>query len=72
MNFHITIALFALSISRVIAQYTNLPEVAPGVFNASTRIEIKTTTSAVWNALTNFPDYASWNPFVRLVYGVTS
>jgi hypothetical protein len=61
------IALLLASSTGVLAQTSNLPDVAPGVFNVSTRIEIQTTTSAVWNALTNFPAYAEWNPFVRLV-----
>ncbi|KAF2275837.1 uncharacterized protein EI97DRAFT_450658 [Westerdykella ornata] len=46
-------------------QFINLPEVPPGVFNVSTRLELRTTTTAVWDALTNFPAYADWNPFVR-------
>ncbi|KAH7126859.1 hypothetical protein B0J11DRAFT_412255, partial [Dendryphion nanum] len=44
---------------------TNLPVVAPGVFNVSARIEIQSTTAAAWEALTNFPEYPNWNPFVR-------
>lgn len=63
------IALLLASSTSVAAQSSNLPDVAPGVFNVSTRIEIQTTTGAVWNALTNFPAYAEWNPFVRLVNG---
>jgi hypothetical protein len=48
-------------------EYTNLPPpTSPGVFTASTRILIhNTTTHLAWAALTNFPAYASWNPFVR-------
>jgi hypothetical protein len=47
--------------------YTNLPPpTSPGVFSASTRILIQNTTTALaWTALTNFPAYAEWNPFVR-------
>jgi hypothetical protein len=47
--------------------YTNLPPPSsPGVFTASTRIVIaNTTTAQAWSALTNFPAYAEWNPFVR-------
>jgi hypothetical protein len=48
------------------SEYTNLPDVPPGVFSASARIEIKTTVDAAWNALTDFPNYGAWNPFVRL------
>jgi hypothetical protein len=52
-------------LSSAFAQSTNLPDVAPGVFNVSAQLELQTTTSAVWDALTDFPAYASWNPFVR-------
>jgi hypothetical protein len=56
--------LFALT--GALAQYTNLPDVTPGVFNVSARIEIDhTNMTAAWDALTNFPDYPKWNPFVR-------
>lgn len=49
-----------------VSQSSNLPDVEPGVFNASTRIEIHNTSfDAVWNLLTDFPNYADWNPFVR-------
>lgn len=55
-----------LQASPVVSQYTNLPNIEPGVFNASTRIEIHNTSfDAVWNLLTDFPNYADWNPFVR-------
>jgi hypothetical protein len=48
-------------------EYTNLPPPSsPGVFTASTRITIhNTSVPLAWAALTNFPAYASWNPFVR-------
>jgi hypothetical protein len=55
---------FALSLSQ---PTTNLPPPAtPGVFTASTRILIpNTTASLAYAALTNFPAYSTWNPFVR-------
>ncbi|OCL11808.1 hypothetical protein AOQ84DRAFT_335308 [Glonium stellatum] len=56
--------LSSLAVLRAAAQ-TNLPDVPPGVFNASARIEINTTVDALWNAITNFPTYPDWNPFVR-------
>lgn len=46
---------------------TNLPppEIT-GTFTAGARVLIhNTTVSAAWSALTNFPAYATWNPFVR-------
>jgi hypothetical protein len=49
----------------VFATFTNLPDVPPGVFNVSTRIEIKSTKHAAWHALTDFAGYPDWNPFVR-------
>jgi hypothetical protein len=66
-----TVASALLPVASVLAQVSNLPDVEPGVFNASTRIEIETTTSAVWDALTNFPAYAEWNPFVRSVEAIS-
>ncbi|KAL5115920.1 hypothetical protein ACEQ8H_006142 [Pleosporales sp. CAS-2024a] len=47
--------------------YTNLPPPSSGgIFSASTRILISnTSTSAAWDALTSFPLYPAWNPFVR-------
>lgn len=54
LNFHL-----------IAGQVTNLPDVPPGVFTAGTRLEINSTTTAAWNALTDFPAYAEWNPFVR-------
>ncbi|KAJ4374219.1 hypothetical protein N0V83_002960 [Neocucurbitaria cava] len=59
------ILILAFLVITALSEYTNLPDVPPGIFNASTRIEIHSTTTAAWNALTNFPDYADWNPFVR-------
>ncbi|KAI4929563.1 uncharacterized protein J4E92_005228 [Alternaria infectoria] len=52
------------------SEYTNLPAVAPGVFNATARIEIKSTVPAAWDVLTDFANYAAWNPFVR--YALTT
>lgn len=60
-------ALLLLIIPSVLCQSSNLPAVPPGVFTASTRIEIKTNASAAWNTLLNFPAYPDWNPFVRSV-----
>ncbi|KAH7402723.1 hypothetical protein BKA66DRAFT_436125 [Pyrenochaeta sp. MPI-SDFR-AT-0127] len=59
--------LFVLALGAITATctYTNLPDVPPGVFEVSTRIEIFSTKRAAWDALTNFRDYADWNPFVR-------
>ncbi|KAF1934218.1 uncharacterized protein M421DRAFT_51009 [Didymella exigua CBS 183.55] len=51
---------------------TNLPEVPHGVFNVSTRIEIRGTKHAAWTALTDFPNYPEWNPFVRASIMVSS
>lgn len=42
---------------------TNLPPVAPGVFNASARIEINAPIEKAWEALLDFPSYPNWNPF---------
>jgi hypothetical protein len=55
--------------TKTIAEYTNLPNVPAGVFNASARIEIQSTIDAAWDALADFPNYPGWNPFVR--YAVT-
>lgn len=49
----------------VLSTFTNLPDVPPGVFNVSTRIEIRSNKDAAWDALTDFPKYPDWNPFVR-------
>jgi len=35
-----------------------------------TQIEINASTERVWSLLTDFPDYARWNPFVRSIEGV--
>jgi len=61
-------ALLALTLHFFLAtsQFTNLPPPSsPGIFSASTRIEIKSTAAAAYAALIDFPAYASWNPFVR-------
>ena len=57
-----------LAVAQVSAEFTNLPDVPPGVFNVSARLEIATTKQAIWDALTDFPNYAVWNPFVRFVH----
>lgn len=53
---------------------TNLPppEIS-GTFTASARVYIHNTSiSAAWSALTNFPAYSSWNPFVRSAIVINS
>lgn len=64
-RFRTLVFLLLLQIDSVFATFTNLPNVAQGVFNVSTRIEIRSTKDAAWNALTDFPKYPDWNPFVR-------
>ncbi|KAG9187693.1 hypothetical protein G6011_05564 [Alternaria panax] len=59
------VSLTLLPIALAQSGYTNLPEVPPGVFSASARVEIKTTVDAAWDVLTDFPNYGAWNPFVR-------
>ncbi|KAF2876935.1 hypothetical protein BDV95DRAFT_558101 [Massariosphaeria phaeospora] len=61
----ITFSLLLHSLPGVTCQYLNLPDVPPGVFTVGTSLEIASNKSAAWAALTNFPDYADWNPFVR-------
>jgi hypothetical protein len=51
--------------STALGTYTNLPDVEPGVFNVSIRTTIRSTVPAAWDALTDFPSYPDWNPFVR-------
>lgn len=54
------------TLAGALAQDTNLPPVAPGVFNVTARILIDhTNLTAAWDTLTNFPAYPKWNPFVR-------
>ncbi|KAJ4343803.1 hypothetical protein N0V87_000085 [Didymella glomerata] len=57
--------LLLLQAVRIFSTFTNLPDVPQGVFNVSTRIEIRSNKHAAWNALTDFPKYPEWNPFVR-------
>ncbi|KAJ4384071.1 hypothetical protein N0V86_000916 [Didymella sp. IMI 355093] len=57
--------LLMLQAIRVFSTFTNLPDVPQGVFKASTRIEIRSNKHAAWKALTEFPNYSVWNPFVR-------
>lgn len=64
-NLSRVILLAALHISHVTSEYSNLPDVPPGIFEAGTRVEIHTTVAAAWRTLTTFRDYADWNPFVR-------
>lgn len=56
----------------VFSTFTNLPDVPQGVFNISTRIEIRSTKDAAWDALTDFAKYPDWNPFVRAAIMVSS
>ncbi|KAF2476566.1 uncharacterized protein BDR25DRAFT_210741 [Lindgomyces ingoldianus] len=69
--FPILAPLLLCAIPPVTSQSSNLPSVPPGIFTVSTRIEIKTTTSLTWQALTNFPSYPDWNPFVRSAIVIT-
>jgi hypothetical protein len=64
-------AVVPVAITSAVAEYTNLPDVPPGVFNASARIEIQTTVTAAWETLTNFRSYPEWNPFVRYAVAVS-
>ena len=64
--------LLLLSAISVFSAYTNLPDVPEGVFNVSTRIEIRSNKHAAWRALTDFPKYPEWNPFVRASIMVSS
>lgn len=38
-------------------------------YHIKTSIKINKPASVVWNILTDFKDYPSWNPFLRLVSG---
>lgn len=64
--------LLLLQTIGIFSTVTNLPDVLPGVFNVSTRIEIRSTKHAAWKALTDFPKYPEWNPFVRASVMVSS
>lgn len=64
--------LLLLQAIGVFSTFTNLPDVPPGVFNTSTRIEIRSNKHAAWKALTNFPKYPEWNPFVRASIMISS
>ncbi|KAJ4366591.1 hypothetical protein N0V95_000092 [Ascochyta clinopodiicola] len=64
--------LLSLHIIGVCSTFTNLPGVSPGVFNVSTRIEIRSSKHAAWRALTDFASYPEWNPFVRAAIMVSS
>jgi hypothetical protein len=64
--------LLLLQAISVFSAYTNLPDVPQGVFNVSTRIEIRSNIHAAWKALTDFPKYPEWNPFVRASIMISS
>jgi hypothetical protein len=38
----------------------------------SSDIDITATATAVWNLLSDFPRYTSWNPFIRSASGILS
>ncbi|KAF2192752.1 hypothetical protein K469DRAFT_717340 [Zopfia rhizophila CBS 207.26] len=71
LAFQVFLASLFFVLPQVSSRSTNLPNVPPGVFTVSARIEIKTTTSAAWNALVDFPSYPNWNPFVRSAIVIT-
>lgn len=60
---HFALSFTALLVSCTAWAQTNLPDVEPGLFNASTRIEINAPIEKVWEVLLNFTDYPNWNPF---------
>lgn len=64
--------LLLLQTTSVLSTFSNLPDVPQGVFNVSTRIEIRSNKHAAWRALTDFPKYPDWNPFVRASIMVSS
>ncbi|KAF3040274.1 hypothetical protein E8E12_004848 [Didymella heteroderae] len=66
------VLLLLLQATGVFPAFTNLPDVPQGVFNVSTRIEIRSTKHAAWRALTDFPKYPAWNPFVRASIMISS
>jgi hypothetical protein len=37
-----------------------------------THINIHASTATVWKALMNFPEYATWNPFIQIISGKPS
>lgn len=64
---HVKVAILLLLIQSVsvLSAFTNLPDVPAGVFNVSTRLEIRSNRNDAWGALTDFAKYPEWNPFVR-------
>lgn len=71
-QFRALVLLLLVQTISVLSTFTNLPDVPLGVFNVSTRIEIRSTKSAAWKALTDFRKYPEWNPFVRASVMVSS
>jgi hypothetical protein len=69
---NIVMLLLLLQAISVFSAYRNLPDVPQGIFNVSTRIEIRSNKHAAWRALTDFPKYPEWNPFVRASIMISS
>ncbi|KAF7974368.1 hypothetical protein HWV62_21132 [Athelia sp. TMB] len=65
-KFSMLMTMSAVVWASIVEAQTNLPPVASGVFNASTRIEINAPIDVAWQALLDFPSYPNWNPFGKL------
>ncbi|TFK44461.1 hypothetical protein BDQ12DRAFT_594353 [Crucibulum laeve] len=53
------------SLGAAIAQQSNLPDLAPGIFSAQSSAIIDAPLQTVWDVLLDFPSYPEWNPFSR-------